>query len=120
MISEVIILNRILTIAEVLWLRRAPRITKDKAEIVQKFFRRSYIRVRNVTREVSESAQLLVWDRDIKPKDAIHVATALDARAVALETFDRGLITKSGTVGTSPLIIRQPDPPEQGALDLRE
>ena len=118
--GEVLLVTSALTIAEVLWLRGAPRITKDKADIVQKFFRRSYIRLRNVTRQVSESAQLLVWDHDIKPKDAIHVATALDARAVALETFDRGLITKSGTVGTPPLIIRQPNPPKQGALDLRE
>ena len=36
--GDVIIVTSALTIAEVLWMRGAPRITKDKAEIVQKFF----------------------------------------------------------------------------------
>src|SRR5713101_5737809 len=85
-LGEVIIFTSALTIAEVLWMRGAPTIPHEKAEIVRKFFRRSYFRVRNVTRTVAESAQDLVWMQGIKPKDAIHVATALDARALALET----------------------------------
>ena len=111
--GEVLIITSALTIAEVLWLRNAPPIPKQKAELVRKFFRRSYIRVRNVTRIVSESAQDLVWDNGIRPKDAIHVATALDAKVVALETFDEPLIKKSGSVG---LLIRKPIPPAQKKL----
>ncbi len=86
--GDVILVTSALTIAEVLWMRGAPRITKDKAEIVQKFFRRSYIRVYNVTRKIAESAQDLVWDHSIKPKDAIHVATAINLTVDVLETFD--------------------------------
>ena len=111
--GAVLIITSALTIAEVLWLRNAPPIPKQKAELVRKFFRRSYIRVRNVTRIVSESAQDLVWDNGIRPKDAIHVATALDAKVVALETFDEPLIKKSGSVG---LLIRKPIPPAQKKL----
>jgi predicted nucleic acid-binding protein len=58
----------------------------------------------------------LVWNHGIRPKDAIHVATALDAGALALETFDDGLLKKSGQVGVSPLVIRKPLPPAQSEL----
>src|SRR4051812_33125817 len=80
-LGEVIIFTSALTIAEVLWMRGAPMVPEEKAEIVRKFFRRSYLRVRNVTRAVAENAQDLVWNNGVRPKDAIHVATALDAKA---------------------------------------
>src|SRR5271163_2430051 len=114
--GEVLILTSALTIAEVLWMRGAPMIPQEKAEIVRKFFRRSYIRVRNVTRAISESAQDLVWNYSVKPKDAIHIATALDASVSALETFDEGLLGKSGTIGNPILLIRKPIAPAQGGL----
>jgi predicted nucleic acid-binding protein len=114
--GEVVIFTSALTIAEVLWMRGAPMIPQDKAEIVRKFFRRSYLRVRNVTRSISESAQDLVWTQGIRPKDAIHVATALDADVAALETFDDQLIGKTGTIGNPGLIIRKPIPPAQKGL----
>lgn len=114
--GEVLIITSALTITEVLWLRGGPKVTRDKADILHRFFRRSFIRVRNVTRAVAESAQGLVWDHNIKPKDALHVATALDAKALVLETFDDGLIGKSGTVGEPPLMVRKPIPPAQTKL----
>ncbi|MGC1696789.1 MAG: PIN domain-containing protein [Pseudolabrys sp.] len=114
--GEIIILTSALTIAEVLWMRGAPMIAQDKAEIVRKFFRRSYLRVRNVTRAVSESAQDLVWTQAVRPKDAIHIATALDAGAAALETFDDQLLKKSGTIGNPGLLIRKPIAPAQKGL----
>ena len=113
---EALIITSALTIAEVLWLRGAPPIPQEKAELVRKFFRRSYIRVRNVTRRISENAQELVWNDRIRPKDAIHVATALDANVDALETFDEGLLKKSRSVGNPSLEIRKPIPPAQSKL----
>jgi predicted nucleic acid-binding protein len=99
-------------------MRGGPRLPKDKAETVQKFFRRSYIRVYNVSRKLPESAQELVWDNSIKPKDAIHVATAIHLGADALETFDKNLIGKSGTVGTPLLLIREPQAAAQWRFPL--
>ncbi len=109
--GEVAILYSALTIAEVLWLRNAPRIPKNKAEILRRFFRRSYFKNLNVTRAIAERAQDLVWDHNIRPKDAIHVATALDAGAHYLETFDEDLLALSGKIGDPPLTIRKPLPP---------
>ncbi|MDP6819475.1 MAG: type II toxin-antitoxin system VapC family toxin, partial [Alphaproteobacteria bacterium] len=101
--GDVLLVTSALTIAEVLWMRGAPRLPKDKSEIVQKFFKRSYIRVYNLDRKKAEAAQSLVWDYGIKPKDAIHVATAIHLKVDALETFDQDLIGNSGTVG-NPLL----------------
>ena len=114
--GEVLIVTSALTIAEVLWKRNAPRLTKDKAEILRKFFRRSYIRVWNINRTIAETAQDVVWNHDIHPKDALHVATALVVGVPTLETFDDGLIAKSGCCGSPPLIIRQPIGPRQTDL----
>ncbi|HVV63554.1 MAG TPA: type II toxin-antitoxin system VapC family toxin [Pseudolabrys sp.] len=114
--GEVVIITSTLTLAEVLWLRDGPKLAKDKAEIIRKFFRRSYIRLRNVTRVTSESAQDLVWNEGVRPKDAIHVATALEAKADALETFDDGLLKKSRKIGEPAIEIRKPIPPRQSKL----
>lgn len=116
--GDVLIITSALTIAEVLWMRGGPRIPKEKADIVQKFFRRSYIRVVNVSRKVATSAQTHVWEDDIRPKDAIHVATALAFGVDAFETFDSGLIGKSGKVGMPLLLIREPQAAEQARMNL--
>ncbi|PHS23475.1 MAG: PIN domain-containing protein [Robiginitomaculum sp.] len=116
--GEVLIVTSTLTLAEVLWMRGEKKLSQDKAENLQKFFRRSYIRLYNVTRKVAESAQTLVWDNSIKPKDAIHVATALNLGIETLETFDRGLIKQSGKVGDPLLKIREPEAAMQGRLNL--
>jgi predicted nucleic acid-binding protein len=116
--GEVIIVTSALTLAEVLWMRGEPRLQKEKAELVRRFFRRSYIRVYNVSRKLAEAAQALVWDNGIKPKDAIHVATAIHLNADALETFDAKLIGKSGVIGDPLLLIREPQPAAQGRFPL--
>lgn len=106
--DDVIIFTSTLTIAEVLWMRSQPKIPEEKATILQNFFRSSYIRVVDVTRNIAHSAQDLVWDNNIRPKDAIHVATAISANVKILETFDKRLIKKSGKIGKPTLLIRAP------------
>lgn len=116
--GEVLIVTSTLTLAEVLWMRGEKRVSKENAEKVQKFFRRSYIRLYNVTRKIAENAQTLVWDHGIKPKDAIHVSTALNLKVDALETFDEHLLKKSGQVGDPLLKIRQPEAAKQSRMDF--
>jgi predicted nucleic acid-binding protein len=114
--GEVCIITSALTIAECLWLRGSAPIPKNRAQVVRQFFRHSYIRVRNVTRKTSEMAQDLVWDYGIRPKDAIHVATALEARVPIIETFDEPFIRKTMLIGSPALIIRVPIGPMQPRL----
>ena len=115
--GQVGIITSALTIAECLWLRGEPLpIPKNRSEIVRRFFRRSFIRVRNVTRQTAELAQDVVWDYGIRPKDAIHVATAIENKVGIVETFDEPFIDKSGLIGTFPLVIRRPLPVDQMKL----
>jgi predicted nucleic acid-binding protein len=73
--------------------------------------------VQNLTRRLAEAAREMVWDYGIAPKDAIHVATALSLRVSVLNTFDAGLIRKSGLVGNPALPISKPFV-EQERLDV--
>ena len=113
--GEILIVTSTLGIAESLWLRGQAKVPKDRAELVRKFFRRSYIKTYNVTRKIAEDAQDLVWDKGIAPKDAIHVSTALSLGIPVLETFDKKLIAKNSLFDD--LKIRNPLPPKQGTLD---
>jgi len=116
--GEIILFTSALTLTEVLWMKNAPKITQDKREILNRFFRRSFVRVAAVSRKIAETAQDVVWESSIKPKDAIHIATALHHSIKYFETFDGKLIKKSGKVGDPALIIREPKPDAQGSFDL--
>lgn len=106
--GNIIIVTSALTIAEVLALRGRPRVPPSNRDTVARFFRREYIVVRSVTRRLSELARDLVWDHSIEPKDAIHVATAIEAKLALLNTFDDKLIRRSGLLGDPKLLIQRP------------
>lgn len=106
--GKILIVTSALTVAEVLALRGRPRVPPANRTQVEKFFRQPYIDVRSVTRRISETARDLVWDQGIDPKDAIHVATAIDAKLPLMNTFDDKLQKRTGRVGNPKLIIEAP------------
>lgn len=106
--GKVIIVTSALTIAEVLALRGRQKIPAKDREKVEKFFRNEYVVVRNITRRVAEEARAYVWEFGVKPKDALHVATAIDAGVPLLNTFDQSLKSKSGKLGSPGLVIAIP------------
>jgi predicted nucleic acid-binding protein len=112
--GNVRIVTSALTIAEVLWPKGRPlELPAEKAEVVQGFFQHEWIVVRDIDRFVAERARAFVWEHDaLHPKDALHVATALDAGVEQFDTFDSGLIGLSGQIGNPPLIIGNPNLPE--------
>lgn len=114
--GEVGIVTSALTLTEVLWTKGGPRLAQDKSDVLRKFFRHSYIRVFNLTRGIAERAQDVVWSHGIKPKDAIHVATALGLGSTIFETFDRGLLDRDGRFRDESLVFRKPIPPKERSL----
>lgn len=114
--GDFLIVTSALTLAEVLWMKGSPRLTEDKAELLNGFFRRSSLRVVNLDRKVAQGAQRLVWERGIKPKDSVHVATAIQYECPILETFDRPLIQKG--LDLEGILIREPQPALQGTLGV--
>lgn len=119
--GDALLVTSALTMAEVLWRKGGPKLPQAKLVLLRKYFRRSYIRVINVSRSIAEGAQEVVYNFDIKPKDAVHVATALQLGIGVLETFDDKLIKKSGKCGGSPtLVIRKPQAAAQGRLKFNK
>ncbi len=107
--GKIEIVTSALTLAEVLRMRGHARITLERRTTVREFFGRRYIIVIPILREIAERSQDLVWDHGIKPKDALHVASAISAGLKLFNTFDIDLISKSGTIGGSVLVIEKPN-----------
>lgn len=106
--GEVEIVVSTLAMGEVLFLREQSLPRKDRDKI-RDFFKRDYIIAVDVTRQIAEMAQDVVWDHGVEPKDAIHVASALYAKAIELNTFDGTLLALDGKIGNPRLVIKQPD-----------
>lgn len=106
--SRVMIVTSALTLTEVLMLRGRTRIPKADQQKVERFFASSFITVRNITRRVAETSRSLVWDYGIKPKDALHVATALDAKLSLFNTFDEALIKKCRRLRSLGMTVEHP------------
>jgi predicted nucleic acid-binding protein len=111
--GEIVIVTSVLTLTEVIRLRNKVPLPRDVRDKIEAFFRHEWIVVRQLDRFLAEDARELYWDGLVDSKDAVHVATALRAGVVQLDTFDEGLLRRDGTIGDPPLRIWQPNMPEQ-------
>ena len=76
------------TRAEVRRDRRRPKLTPEQHNRVSAFFKHSYLHVRPLDRAIGESAAELGERYDLKPADAVHLATALSVKADELQHWD--------------------------------
>lgn len=88
------IVTSTLTVAEVIFMKGVPKLDPAKRPLVSNFFRSPWITQRTVTRLIAEMARDVVWDNAIRPKDAIHIATAAFDKIAEFHTFDRDLLAK--------------------------
>jgi predicted nucleic acid-binding protein len=88
------IITSTLTVAEVLYKKGTPKLDPKFRPILNNFFRDNFISLKPLTREIAEMARDVVWDSNIKPKDAIHVATCAYYRVRELHSFDGNLVDK--------------------------
>lgn len=80
-------------------------------EVEQKivdFFENEYILVVDVDRKAAEEARKISRQHAVKPKDAVHLATATLAKLEIFDTWDGGLTKLDGKVGNPPLRISHP------------
>jgi predicted nucleic acid-binding protein len=99
------------TFVECVWIKGNPdKLSKEHEEIIQKYFLHKYIRAINCDRQIAEAARNLIWDfPHLKPKDAIHAATAIAHQVDELHTFDDDLLKLSLQIGLPPLKICHPE-----------
>jgi predicted nucleic acid-binding protein len=113
--GKVELVTSALTIAEVLWVRCEPDqvrnlISRDEEDRIRALFDQDdavRFMLVEVSRTTARRARDLVWDYGIKPKDAIHVAAALEAHCPVMHTNDAGLWNKH-VGGTPALVIPAP------------
>jgi predicted nucleic acid-binding protein len=112
------------TFVECVWIKGQPdKLSKEHEQVIQKYFMHKYIRAINCDRQIAEAARNLIWQfPHLKPKDAIHVASAISQQVEILHTYDDDLLKLSGKIGKPALKIcnpefeQEPEPPKTPAL----
>lgn len=101
----VIIATSAISLTEVIKIKGYNALTKDKEETIAKFFRHPYISIRNVDPFIARRARQLIWENEhLKPKDSIHLATAIHYKLPFLDTFDSDLTKLDGEIDGAPKI----------------
>lgn len=98
------IVTSTLTTAEVIYVKNLPKLDQKHRDLVSNYFRQDFISQKSLTREIAELARDVVWDSNIKPKDAIHVATCAFYKIRELHTFDNDLVSKK-TINVNHFVI---------------
>jgi predicted nucleic acid-binding protein len=93
----------------------------DQERLIVEFFRSPYILIQPLDWSVAQKTRAIVRRLGIKPNDAVHIASAIQADASVMHTYDEKLLKLSGKVGDPPLRIEEPkwkndQPPLDGTL----
>ena len=115
------IVTSTLTTAEVIHKKGTPKLDPSKRVLVSNFFRQEFISQKPLTREIAELARDIVWDSNILPKDAVHVATCAFYRIRELHSFDGNLLSKNKIdVAGYGLNIRKPHGEAQSEIVIED
>ena len=118
--GELVIVTSALTLTEVVWLKGLPKLDETSEEKIKLFFEQDFLAVRPVDRVIADQARQLIWKFKIKPKDAIHLATAIDLHIKDMDTFDEELIKLDGKLGDPRIRIGRPDIALQEEIPFEE
>jgi predicted nucleic acid-binding protein len=83
-------------------------VSEQDEDTIRAYFQHEFIVIVPFTADMGEGARELHWHRGLRWRDAVHVATAIRARADVLETYDNQLLAISEQVGDPPLLIAEP------------
>jgi hypothetical protein len=96
------------TLAEVIKAPGEPPLPPEVERKIIDFFENDYVMVIILDRKVAEGARQISREHGLKPKDAVHLATAKVAKLDLFETWDDELVKLTGTLGDPPIRIRHP------------
>lgn len=99
-----------ITYTECIWRKGSSKLSIQNEMVIKAFFEHKFIRPIACDRSIGEEARKLCYDHShLKPKDAIHVASALFAKADALHSYDDDdLVCLNAKLGDPPLRICHP------------
>jgi predicted nucleic acid-binding protein len=93
----------------------------EQEELIVEFFGNPYILIQQLDEFVAQRTRAIVRELRISAKDAVHIASAIQADVPVMHTYEKKLIAHSGKVGDPPLSIEEPrwkndQPPLDGTL----
>ena len=107
--GELRIITSALTLTEVIKIKGKQPLSASAEDTIKAFFEHDWIIVRDVDRFVAEQARNFIWTHNLKPCDAIHLATAYLMKLRHLDAFDRKDLGKlNGKLGALPMNIGEP------------
>ena len=113
--GEIKIVTSALTLTEVVYIKGRQKMTKKDEDLIQGWFEKPFIILMDVDRRIAERARQLIWQHEsLKPKDSIHVASALVAKVESLHTFDEDLLKLNSRISSLKIIkpsLQQPQLP---------
>lgn len=93
---------------EVVRPKGSPRVSDERFDRAIEWFESDHFHWRNIARSVARTARELCRLLNLHPRDAVHLACAVDLRCDLLETLDADLLRWDGRVPDSPIRIRRP------------
>lgn len=113
--GEIVFVASAFVIAEVTKINRVDKSVASQVKMIQDYFENPFISIRSLDRKTAEWAAEISRDfPDIRPPDAVHVATALRWKCNCLHTYDgeaggpTKLLAYNGRIGSPPLRIVLP------------
>jgi predicted nucleic acid-binding protein len=109
--GELIIVTSAITFIEVVKLPGETPLKREAENTIRKFFENSFMSIREVDRQVGLIARDLMWRHEgLRPKDSIHIATAIHYKIPKLHSFDeRHFLKLNNKYGNPKLTICEPD-----------
>src|SRR5258708_4177582 len=100
------------TLVEVIKLKNTKAITAKQEMQLMEFLEYPCIKIVNAERGVCERARQFVWKHGMKPKDAVHMATAEFASKIVtineLFSWDNDFTSLNGKIAGIPFALSQP------------
>ena len=91
------------TMAEVIKIKGEVELDESKEHIIDQLFKQPWIKIANFEREMGQICRSITWKYNLKPYDALHLATAIRLRVNFFNTTDKPLISKLPThIGHTP------------------
>jgi predicted nucleic acid-binding protein len=103
--TEYVIITSAVSLAETSKFPDTPLLPIEQSKKILAFLENEYVQVWQADRDVCEEAHQLIRHFTLKPMDAIHIATAIAAKAACIVTTDTkkyrrdGLLQYDGKIG---------------------
>jgi predicted nucleic acid-binding protein len=102
--GQLLIVTSTFTVAEVIYIKGvSPKMDPAKRPKLDKYFQATHLAQRPLTRIIAQFARDIVWDSNVKPKDAVHLATSGYYKIKTFHTFDRPLL-EMGVINVAGLV----------------